>query len=540
MRETRCIYIITYIIATIAFWEIDRSLPVAAVTHIILNGLFYIVITLVWIMKNMWMVAYRPHRNRLLAIGVLIELWVIIRMVGYIEVSNADLQTYLWYLGSIPMTFIPQMMLEIAYLSGKSEKEKVAKGIRYLGAIPILIGFLIITNNFHQMIYRFIRKPWIEINAQNTTGYYIIMLYITGCIVVATIILTVKYLPSRGLKNTFLPMVPVSFGIVYAILYLRGIIIEFFIFNDWMATLCILELITLETMLISGMIPSNIRYIKMFRSGKLGLRLTDKKLNIIASSNNAFEISKEQLQKAAKGTLQLEDGQSVEHFTMPHGDVFWTENVSQISSVLKELTVVRGELEDYNEVLKAEYEQVEKTARVHEQNQLYDDFRKQTKNTVERIASNLDLLANATTAQEIKDCLQKVIVLGAYYKRQGNLVLLSRESEYIDISEVESSFAESARALELNDITAVVVLRGRGHIRREKAIGIYEIFEGIIERGYFGITTLYTVITKNKDDIKLTINIEGTDECIKKIQEFNPDIKTNKDDDGIWYLSTSI
>ena len=75
----------------------------------------------------------------------------------------------------------------------------------------------------------------------------------------------------------------------------------------------------------------------------------------------------------------------------------------------------------------------------------------------------------------------KITLLGAYIKRYANLMLLSGQSESIEIGELALSVAEVLRYLNYYGIPAEVFSDAAGKVRAQAALPVFEAFETLLE-----------------------------------------------------------
>ena len=148
-------------------------------------------------------------------------------------------------------------------------------------------------------------------------------------------------------------------------------------------------------------------------------------------------------------------------------------------TIMYRLREVQEQLNENNDLLKAELEIKERQARIEEKNRLYDRI-------AQDVAHQLDLvdsLINQAQGNDkvSKNVLWKICVICAYIKRRSNLLLLNEESSQINSKELEYCIKESLDNLSLNSVVTALDCKCNDIVDIEDALAIYDFFEKVVE-----------------------------------------------------------
>ena len=162
------------------------------------------------------------------------------------------------------------------------------------------------------------------------------------------------------------------------------------------------------------------------------------------------------------------------------GHALWTEDVSELMAVQERLAAVQEELEDRNEIVRAEYAQERQRLQVEEQNRLYDLLQQETQSRLD-LAWDLAARYEAARGPERERLLGKIVVIGSYIKRKKDLTLSREASPLMDRSRLARALEESLRSAGLLGIRGGAYVEEGEPVPAAVLIRAYDFFEAVLE-----------------------------------------------------------
>ena len=123
----------------------------------------------------------------------------------------------------------------------------------------------------------------------------------------------------------------------------------------------------------------------------------------------------------------------------------------------------------------------ENETKIEQRTLVYDTIAKRTERQSRLISLYAREGRESSDMRVKEDRKGKITLLGAYIKRYANLMLLSGQSESIEIGELALSVAEVLRYLNYYGIPAEVFSDAAGKVRAQAALSVFEAFETLLE-----------------------------------------------------------
>ncbi|MBQ8933655.1 MAG: hypothetical protein IJ061_05155 [Lachnospiraceae bacterium] len=441
-------------------------------------------------MFSAWGVSVRQRvtqtqvRRYLTGVALLIVIWLIVREYRFRFVSDPDLQRYLWYAYYIPMMSIPMLALLISMSLDRPDEYRLP-GWTYLVYFPTALIILgILSNDFHQLAFRFPESAlfWSDHDYTHGLLYYLAVGWASLCAVLALFYMIRRSrIPGSGYQ-VWLPLLPFILALAHVILYTLRFPPVRLIAGDVAVFYCLIFAAFFELCMDCGLIRSNIYYEELFTSSMdPPMVITDMDYRVRYASGGAVPVPEELMRQAEAAPLILPEGLRLHNMPINAGHAVWTEDISSILKLREMLEDRREELQERNMLLQHEYEQEEQHRRIEEQNRLYDLLQKRTQTQLDRI-EQLAGQYPAADDKEKKRILAYIMVLGSYVKRRKDLALSRQVSEMLPGALLSRAFAESFRALKLLGI------RGGQQVDPEEAeypaadlVLAYDFFEDVME-----------------------------------------------------------
>ena len=431
--------------------------------------------------------------------------WIVMRTLRYTVFYQVEpLERWCWYSYYIPMILIPMFCFMSARCLGEPEDWKPEKGFYALYIPALLMAIGVMTNDIHQLAFKIRKGSGLVAEVYDRGPIYY-------CIVVWALVLSAAMMISLlrkcripGTKKIlWFPISAVMIGSICALAYVANQtegFIEFSIISYGVI------ITAWESCIWLGLMPSNTYYEEMLLGSSVSVQIIDQENNVCYASEVARKLDEEVIERAKKELIDLEENIRLRCKPISGGHVLWTEDVSAVNEILMELEEIGQNLAESNDLLAAEITLKQRKVKIDEKNNLYDRIAK----TVERQLSYIrNLLEKMAPEDEILYTEFAVIaILGAYIKRQTNLLLLKEKLDKVPVEELFYCIKESEECLRTCKIHSSFQTEVSGEIDTEIAILLYDIFQRAIEKSLDKLDTLLINLTEEDSDIVLKMVLE--------------------------------
>lgn len=419
----------------------------------------------------------------LISIAVLYILWTIEVMTKYTVLYDYPvLNRYAWYLYYIPMTIVPVLLIYIGLYVDKPFDYRINRKW-YLLLLPAIISIIfVITNNYHQLVFRFPNGVETDEGYKQTYGFFVI---------ITIMILEIGFFIAMVIKRCrlgnktmrlILPVMPLVLLVIYGSIYIIDYDLVAIVAGDMKTVNVYVVLITLEICISTGLLPSNTRYKELFMLSSLSSLIVDKEYNSLLSSSNNITLPLESMMKAEESSVKLDNDKNLFSMPIKAGHVLWVEDDSEVSRIVRELEELDKELEGKNLVLHEEYETNKRKQSLIEKNRLYNQMQEQTKEKIIILKELINQLKESTRESEIRLIVSKISVITAYLKRRNNLIFISEENGNIPLPELSYCLKESLNNLSLFGGDCDLSINLKSQLKFKEVALIYDMFELVIEK----------------------------------------------------------
>ena len=470
----------------------------------------------------------------LVAIAVLIVFFLVTRMIKYGLTKNTDtLNRYMWYSYYVPQMIIPPTLL-LATLSIENTKDKPLNKKWCLVYIPALILLtLIYTNDLHQLVFK-LKFSEDDLIYNHQIVFYLALIWEVVITIISLIMMILKCRVSACKKRTWIP--------ILTFLVCGGLSTLFFIINissfKIPELLCFTCIMTIESCISIGLIPTNNNYREYFYHSKCSAFITDKELNVKYKSKKVLNINKELLKTAIENPIMLNDNIRLSVKEIKGGYVFRCEDLSSINKINEMLEETNERILEENDLIEAENEIKEQQSKIDEQNKIYAKIDKYTSSELNRLNTLLSEI-KITDSDDFLKKMQFACVLGAYIKRRSNIIMLEMKNNLIDVDELALSINESFDYLSLLGVEGSLDFNIQGELSANTIGYIYDFFEKCIVRLYDSPIAIVFHISNSKNNINVMIEsdakIKDTIEFQKQLQKQFPNSLLKTSDDVTYY-----
>ena len=462
-----------------------------------------------WGVSVAYRIVQKNIRICLVISAALMLLWMALRAIKYN--SPADINTYgryLWYSYYIAMVFLPLMMFFAMLNIGKPENTNNRK---YLLIIPAaVLVLLVMTNDFHQLAFVF-EPDFHNWNKQYSYGpvYYVIAVWIF-ILVLSSIVLSINRCRiSATRKKLWIPIVIILVAIIYTLWNNLNHGYSGLRIYNVPEVFCFASIALWESLIQIGLVPSNTGYGDFFNASNLNTLIFDNKGNVKYRSKNATNVSKDVVLQNGNSVV-IDENIILKKHNIKGGKAVWTEDISAINRINRELSEVKEQISEYNVILKSEAELKKRRAAVTEQNKLYDsitEFIRPQLCDLENILKNIENNRGDIAVNYAGAC-----VVNVYIKRISNLLIMAKSRKMLNAFELENSIRELAEYISVCGISCSFFSNVSGEISAEKTIALFK-FIGIFIRRILNCTDALLFNLKVHDRfIDLKINCDSKNE----------------------------
>lgn len=462
-----------------------------------------------WGVSVAYRIVQKNIRICLVISAALMLLWMALRAIKYN--SPADINTYgryLWYSYYIAMVFLPLMMFFAMLNIGKPENTNNRK---YLLIIPAaVLVLLVMTNDFHQLAFVF-EPDFHNWNKQYSYGpvYYVIVVWIF-ILVLSSIVLSINRCRiSATRKKLWIPIVIILVAIIYTLWNNLNHGYSGLRIYNVPEVFCFASIALWESLIQIGLVPSNTGYGDFFNASNLNTLIFDNEGNVKYRSKNATNVSKDVVLQNGNSVV-IDENIILKKHNIKGGKAVWTEDISAINRINRELSEVKEQISEYNVILKSEAELKKRRAAVTEQNKLYDsitEFIRPQLCDLENILKNIENNRGDISVNYAGAC-----VVNVYIKRISNLLIMAKSRKMLNAFELENSIRELAEYIYVYGISCSFFSNVSGEISAEKTIALFK-FIGIFIRHIMNCTDALLFNLKVHDRfIDLKINCDSKNE----------------------------
>lgn len=451
-------------------------------------------------------------RRCLVKIASLMVFWIFLRSIKYHILMEVFSRRMCWYLYYIPCTMIPTLGLNAAILMGEEEEKNTRVRTLALVLPAILLALLVITNDFHQLVFSFPgEKPFSDAEYQYGPVFFAVQIWAIFCLIAMEVILTKKSkIPNK--RRIWLPFFPGALLLIWNFGNVIGISVIRNYFGDMAVVCCLLMSAIYQSCIYCGLIETNIRYTELFQAaGGISAEITDDRWKVWYRSGEFPNITDQMRHDAKYAPLMLEHGIQIKHISLRGGHAFWAEDISPVLDQYKELEELQVELTERNRLLQIAYEKKAKKKAIEEKNRLFNLIQNQTKHQIYLLDYYLDELQK-TDSEEIYDkLLRKIVVVGTYMKRRKNLILSQKEKQAkLTAEDLKRSLTESCDSLKLCDIKGTFYIDPTiKSLGDDSILKCYDFFEWVIEELIDELQSVFLRIAEIDGQLKIAVTVKG-------------------------------
>lgn len=499
----------------------------------------YLSLFAAWGVSVLRRVVHLQVRRYLAVVSGLECFWLTVRELRWHFVLEPAALHLLWYAYYIPILLIPLIALLVSMSLGRPESYRLPGWTRLLYLPTLLLIALVLTNDLHQLVFRFPSGPASlpELDYGYAPIYYAVFGWAVFCALAALIVMLARRrLPHSGIR-LWLPAAPLLLSGLYAVLYATRVPLVIGPLGDLTVVDCLFFTSFFESCIQCGLIQSNTRYSDLFRASVgISARITDNHYAVRYTASGAEPISAEAMLRAETAPVILPGGKRLHNIPVNGGRAIWTEDISELLSLQETLKDRGEELRERNALLRLEYDREREHRIVTEQNRLYDLLQTKTQSQLDSIDRLMTDYRCAETEEQKRRILSRIVVLGSFIKRRRDFILSSDASPVIPVGKLTSALDETCRALEALDIRSGYIVRiAEDALPGETLSLAYDFFESVLEGVLDRIRYLHARVAEVCGSPRISILTDCTSDGDALKRKF-PGTRIVPEDDGTEYI----
>jgi len=486
----------------------------AAISMMTLRWAIQVPLTAAWCVSIRRRILNTGIRKMLLTVGGLLLLWQLVRIIKFDYVIVTEpIGRYCWYSYYIAMILVPLIGVFVVDHIGKPEGYRSPVWMRYLFIPALFLLGVVFTNDLHQLVFTF-PNGFEAYNSGYGYGFmYIpVMAWFFVLALFFVIGLLVKSRVPGSKRFQTMPLLIAIFGIGFWIIYSLG-----YIECDLTAIDSLIIIMLLEGAIQSGLIPSNMNYVGLFRRSTIAAQIVDGRQLVHYASANASPLDSAVMEQAKQQPIDL--GDTILHAQSIHGGhIFWQDDIKAINDLAEHLRDANDTLGERYDLMKAEVELKERRLQAEEKSRLYDHIAQEIAPQLNKVDALLQ--QSREYPERANSLLSQVCVISAYVKRRANLILLGEEKTSISARELESCLRESLDNLRLCGVITYLDCTFEGQADVGQIIAAYDLFEDVTEKLLGKLSAM--VVTSEYADGTLRMRIQaGCKEAVDVLPAFS-------------------
>lgn len=503
----------------------------------ILRAVIYIGLFTAWGISIRRRIIQPQVRRYLTAISVLMVFWIMVRTIRYLFIEASGALRYLWYLYYLPMLFIPFLSVFVALSLGKPEGFHLPKWTKLLYIPTTAFLLLVLTNDFHQLVFDFPEDASVWNNDYRYAGgYFLILGWLLLCVLAALVTMFINCRIPSNRKVFVLPFVPIILALSYGIFYIFRVSWLKSIAGDMTVVFCLLIAAVLESCIRCGLIQTNTGYGKLFDIGTIGAQIVDLDYNTRFASSNAMPLSQDVMQEAENGSVSIDKNILLKSCRINGGYVLWQEDITDMVVLMEKLEENRKNIEDSNCIEEENYRTKVKINTLREKNRLYDQLQKQTAAQINLLDSFLNQYEVENDPEMARGLLAKIAMVGAYIKRRGNLLFIEEKSEVTDMAELKACLEESFTGLKFMDVECALDIPEGQTIPVKGAARVYDFFEDAMEAAIDNLCSVWLKGRILEKNIVFYVEVESETDMSQLASTADSCVC----EDGVWRFTLCI
>ncbi len=473
-----------------------------------LRASIYIFLFAAWGISVRYRIVSKKVRILLALTAGLMIFWFFVRTAKYFMIENMTARRICWYFYYVALLFIIFLAIFIIHAIGKPSDYHFTKAFYAPFLITVVLSFLAITNDYHQLVFDFPDNAvvWTDFEYTYGIGYFLILGWIVICVCALLIELIRKYRNQIHYRAMLLPFIPIVLSLGYCYLYAHGSFLTKYIFSDITTVLCLTVISVYECCIGAGFIPVNLHYNEFFENSRIPIYLLSRDHSLFLASKNAPELKESYIEESLEIPVMLDRKSRLSSSVINGGFVFWIDDVSETMDVVNQLQDVNETLTEKHMVVQERYRTRKEKLHLEESNRLYNYMQIQTSAMLFRMDELREKIKTETDKNQERKLLYEMIVIGIFFKRRNNLLFISESEQVTGLGELQYCLNEILSSIELNGTKTSSAVRVKEEMSIFTMMDIVDHFYEVIMNTLFHLKSIAVVIDEDRDGYILQMN----------------------------------
>ena len=446
--------------------------------HIVFASIF-IIITAIWVGSLMQRSRQKNIRRVILFTGILLIVWILMRILKYQIDDETTFARYLWYGFYLFEACLPLVLLRIAALIGiGSENKRAPKWLMGITAINLMLVGFVMTNDLHNLMFKLdLSKPGWSRTGNYGYGilFYIVIAILLTELTAGIILMIVKSRHNPRRSGVVFPFI----FIAALVTYIAGYAAHIPVFSDSDVTIVysVFTLLFLEVCVQTGRLPVNIRYRELFKNAGLKLQIINSGGNSVFLTDDAEPLSLELWDtiRNSEVPIQTDENTLLLKNEISGGYAVWQEDVSAINKLRAEIKAANNVLEKSNRLLLRQGQAKEQKERIKAREKIYNAIEKDIAANQERLEEILRAIPRDETERGL--FIGTTAVLVCYIKRRFNFLFLDMSGKNrLSLGDTMIYLDELAEIAGMTGIEYTSVHDSKGELDIRHAALFYDFF----------------------------------------------------------------
>lgn len=450
-----------------------RRYTTADLREHILSALLLAAAILLWKGTVSHRMIRRDVRRVVGGMGWLMVGWLLLRLFKYQLLSEGTLCRMCWYGYYLFQLALPVALL---YLTGILDREEGEKRLVCPPWPPLVVYvlsvLLVMSNDLHQLVFRFTPGGNWGSDYHYGPGYWIVMVFSLLFLVSAFWNLLRKGHGSSSRRGRVLPLLFCTGLLVYLVAYIKRVPLAWE--SDLTVNVCILSVLFFETVLHGGLIPVNIQYQRLFASAPISLTLLDEQGRTVLSSRGAPPVSRSIWRRISMDMAHplLRDSDTQLHAVPIHGGMaVWQEDLSQLNRLRREIQAVQARLEAANALLREESEVKKRLLAAETNRAMFEQLDRDMERRIQTLGRLIETLPETPHPRGLTAYITLCL---CHIKRRCNLFFLARQGDGLPGEELSIYLDELAELARYAGLRLLIRCGQRGVLEIRRAALCYD------------------------------------------------------------------
>lgn len=534
-----CSILLLFATAILLLRIYDFGIDTLTISATFTRHVIYYAICIGWGYSIYSRIIQKNERRILMVMAFMLLFWMVLRTTRYQIIIREDgFARFLWYMYYIPILTIPHLFLLLTISMDRGDNYRFPFQLYLTSLFSFFLIVLVLTNDYHQQVFRFTTELWNDNDIRYGIGYWTIYGWVILQAVTGLVFLYKQSKISVHRRVVWIPFIPIFIMILYTVFYVKRVPILKYLLGDMTSFFCVMYIIAIESCIYIRFIPSNTNYQSLFNISAAPLSILDNNFQPYLSSALFVKMDKE-IFVMSVNTPQVCEHERLSCYSIRGGYVYWREDIKDLLDLFDKLEETKEELQDNNEVLQNEYIVESRKKRIETLNQLYDLIQEQTKDQIDFLSKIIAAFEETKDPVEKREFMEQMLIVGAYLKRRNNLILALRGKEWVSSNELYLSIKETFDCLQIIGVDCHIKMSYQKSFKSGDLLTLFDFFEGIVEESLGSLETMLINIREMEDNICLTMILEGNVEFPIGESAFSHGTRkviVKRDEDGAWLI----